>query len=229
MQRKNTQYLSPGELMKKLNMLVGYDVRSLIPSYYHALLEDQVESHLLRPSASLIISCDLFVLPPALPKMINGSPRDPLSFAHYDPDNNLWGDFDEMRSFYDDEGGLTLEFTLIAPASVIERQDWIGNKLRELGKNASSKQGLQWHRLGFDVVDFRFQSGIVRTALSDSPFGLSRRRLLNGMLNEVHLIGDMSTSLEYAEVMNRNIQEHEPYLVIEIRSSTPLQELYPNV
>lgn len=121
--------------------------------------------------------------------------------------------------------GLTVEtpkYSSLADAIVamadgcwaIAISGWEGEKVCEAASGAVlSHPSSEWQRLGWDVVDGFFPSGLTNCGLA----ALERETLAarwSQYLNSWHLFDDLSAAREFREDINARVPEHAPFCVM---------------
>ena len=203
---------------------LGFDIRLDPVNLARGWSAERRQQYLLRDDIEVPLSIDPMVWPSKFwqrhvpPGM--GMPRHlgtvavPESTPGYTV-LGLWADLDLLRRFGRD-AGITID-----PTAMIAILAWPGDE-QDLAASSLEAAPLpdlaRWTRLGFDVADHSFVSGLNNCGYeSDERTGLAIA--WSGSLNEHGLLTELDVARRFAEMTDERVPEHAPFLVFEMRTA----------
>jgi hypothetical protein len=175
-------------------VVVGFDVRVRSDRPPRWWDEERRDSYLLRPEVEVPLSVDEAVWP---------RPDSPLAEGRLEVLTPRYASLEDALAAADPD------------AEVVAITQWRGPGEPELpaGPTWPMKVDDAWLRLGWDVVDGVFPSGISNCQFHPGDV-LDWRDRWADRFNDHHLFDDLPTAFAYRDVAGRRVPEHAPFAVM---------------
>ena len=203
---------------------LGFDVRLDPVNLARGWTADRRRQYLLRDDIEVPISIDPMVWPSkfwqrhAPPGM--GIPRHVGTVKVPDATPGftvlgLWPELEDLTRFARDEG------VKIDPGTLIAILAWPGDQQNLAGTSLETSAPIpdlaSWTRLGFDVADHSFVSGLNNCGYEPDERA-SLAAAWRESLNQHGLLAELEAARRFADITDERVPEHAPFLVFELRT-----------